>query len=59
MKINMKWLVLTIIVLLVLMAGLVKAACDPNLRCVWPDGSQTLPDYYTCTCPAGSVPMTN
>ena len=51
----MKWLVLTVIVLLVLMAGLVKAACDPALRCVWPDGSQTLPDYYTCTCPAGSV----
>ncbi len=48
----------TIIFIIALVAaGATWAACDPNLRCVWPDGSQTLPDYYTCTCPKGSVPM--
>lgn len=28
----------------------------PVIRCVWPDGSQTLPNAYTNTCPQGSTP---
>ena len=46
---------IAVFIWLTLTYSVVAEASD--IVCVWPDGTQTMPDYYTNTCPAGSTPM--
>ena len=51
-------LILSLAIFAILMAvALASEANNDDIVCLWPDGSQTMPNYATKTCPPGSTPV--
>lgn len=53
----MKYAYVIIVIALCLFAYDRANGQNDDIVCVWPDGSVTMPNHYTKTCPSGSVPM--